>query len=45
MTTIESGSQFLFAYFHIVLPYIINLIMLLLLSITKCVMTLQLDHL
>jgi len=24
MRTIESGSQFLFAYFHIVLPYIIN---------------------
>jgi len=38
-------SFFLFAYFYIVLPYIINLIMLLLLSITKCVITLQLDHL
>jgi len=34
-----------FAYFHIVLLYIINLIMLLLSLITKCVMTLQLDHL
>ena len=45
MRRIESGSQFLFAYFHIVLPYIINLIMLSLLSITKCVMTLQLDNL
>ena len=45
MRRIEGGSQFLFAYFHTVLPYIINLIMLSLLSITKCVMTLQLDNL